>query len=209
MKRREIIVISSAIAVALIVVALQFGVFGVPTGRTVTPPNPAPVVAKDKKVGPSSKQGSGKFKIKGPYIVIDRYANQLFLRTQDSVLLQAECSTGSGAELEDTVTGRRWKFDTPAGVFKVSSKLEDPWWRKPDWAFIEEGTELPRDDRERLDPYMLGEYAIGFGDGFYIHGTLYERLLGVSVTHGCVRLASEDLRKLYARTQIGMYIFVY
>jgi len=208
MKRRDVMVMSSAIAVALIVVVLQFGVFGGLHGRPAIPSAPTADAAKDKNMGQAHKP-VGKFKVKGPYIVIDRYANQLFLRTQDSVLLRAECSTGSGAELEDTVTGRRWKFDTPAGVFKVSSKLEDPWWRKPDWAFIEEGTELPSDDRERLDPYMLGEYAIGFGDGFYIHGTLYERLLGVSVTHGCVRLASEDLRKLYTRTQIGMYIFVY
>jgi lipoprotein-anchoring transpeptidase ErfK/SrfK len=207
-KRRELIILSSAVLLAVGVVALQFGVFGGLNGRQAAPAAES-AEPKAKKPPTASRQEVGKFRVKGPYIVIDRYANQLFLRTQDSVLLSAQCSTGSGAELEDTVTGRRWKFDTPPGVFKVSSKLEDPWWRKPDWAFIEEGEKLPSDDRERLDPYMLGEYAIGFGDGFYIHGTLYERLLGVSVTHGCVRLASEDLRKLYARTQIGMYIFVY
>jgi L,D-transpeptidase YbiS len=91
----------------------------------------------------------------------------------------------------------------------VHTLLKNPWWRKPDWAFIEEGEPLPKDESERLDPEMLGEYAIGFGDGFYIHGTIYERLLGVSVTHGCVRLNTEDLRKLYRRTRIGTYIFVY
>jgi len=209
MKRRELLILASAVLLAVFVVALQFGLYGIPSGQSNPEATEISPEVKGKKTRTTPRSEAGRFRLKGPYIVIDRYANQLFLRTQDSVLLTAECSTGSGAELEDTVTGRRWKFDTPAGVFTVSSKLEDPWWRKPDWAFIEEGTELPDDDRERLDPYMLGEYAIGFGDGMYIHGTLYERLLGVSVTHGCVRLASEDLRKLYARTRIGMYIFVY
>ncbi|MFH2055084.1 MAG: L,D-transpeptidase [bacterium] len=144
-----------------------------------------------------------------PYIVIDRYCNRLFLRTAKSVLLEARCSVGSGAELTDSVTGRHWRFDTPAGVFTIESKLEDPWWRKPDWAFIEEGAALPKSERDRLDSEMLGEYALGFGDGYFIHGTTYKRLLGVSVTHGCVRLDDEDLRRLYEQVRIGSRVYVY
>lgn len=144
-----------------------------------------------------------------PYIVIDRYANKLYLRTSDSVLMSFTCSTGSGAQLEDSASGRRWKFETPGGVFVVHSKLENPWWRKPDWAYIEEGDPIPVDERERVDPNMMGDYAIGFGDGYYIHGTIYERLLGIAVTHGCVRLGADDLRELYATTPIGTLIYVY
>ena len=127
-----------------------------------------------------------------PYIVIDTYGNRLMYRTKDSVLLDADCSTGSGSELYDTLSGRHWLFYTPHGVFKVDSKLSEPWWRKPDWAYIEEKENIPEDERERYDPEMLGDYAIGFGDGFFIHGTIYERLLGINVTHGCVRLGSTD-----------------
>lgn len=144
-----------------------------------------------------------------PYIVIDTYGNRLLLRTRDSVLLDADCSTGSGSELFDSTSGRRWLFYTPHGFFKVDSKLAEPWWRKPDWAYIEENQSLPDKESERYDAEMLGDYAIGFGDGFFIHGTIYERLLGINVTHGCVRLSAEDLKKLYNGVSIGTPIYIF
>ena len=144
-----------------------------------------------------------------PFIVINTHDNTVSLCTKDSALLTARCSTGSGNVLQDSVSGRSWKFATPHGVFRVANKLEQPWWRKPDWAYIEENEPLPGNDQERLDPTTLGEYAIGFGDGYYIHGTLYERLLGISVTHGCVRLGSEDLKRLFDRVRIGDRIYVF
>lgn len=144
-----------------------------------------------------------------PYIVIDTHANKLYLRTDESILLEATCSTGSGGELVDSLTGRRWVFNTPRGVFKISNKIVDPWWRKPDWAFIEEDEAIPKDPRERYDPEMLGEYAMGFGNGYFIHGTLYQRLLGINVTHGCVRLGTEDLKTLYHKVNIGTSVYVF
>jgi len=150
-----------------------------------------------------------KIKPSKPYIVIDTHANILSLRTEDSVLFKGVCSTGSGGELVDSLTSRRWSFGTPSGVFKVTSKLADPWWRKPDWAFLEENEPIPADPSQRLDPEMLGAYAMGFGDNYYIHGTIYERLLGVSVTHGCVRLGSDDLKKLYDLVPIGTPVYIF
>lgn len=150
-----------------------------------------------------------KIKPTKPYIVIDTHANILSLRTEDSILFKGVCSTGSGGELVDTLTGRRWSFGTPLGVFKITSKVSDPWWRKPDWAFIEEDEPIPSDPSQRLDPEMLGAFAMGFGDNYYIHGTIYERLLGVNVTHGCVRLGSEDLKKLYDMVPIGTSVYIF
>lgn len=155
------------------------------------------------------KKKLGRMKPKQPYIVIDRYANRLYLRTEDKIIQEMICSVGSGGELVDSLSGRRWQFTTPSGVFKVGSKLVDPWWRKPDWAFIEENESIPKNERDRYDSEMMGEYALGFGDGYFIHGTIYERLLGVSVTHGCVRVGAEDLRKLYERVSIGTPIYIY
>lgn len=144
-----------------------------------------------------------------PYIVIDTHANKIYLRGEDTVLFEATCSTGSGGELVDSLTGRRWMFDTPRGVFKIKSKIANPWWRKPDWAFIEENEKIPQDPGQRYDPEMLGEYALGFGDGYFIHGTIYERLLGINVTHGCVRVGSDDLKQLYRRVQIGTSVYIF
>jgi L,D-transpeptidase YbiS len=144
-----------------------------------------------------------------PFIVINTHDNSICLRTEDSVLLIARCSTGSGTFLQDSLTGRIWKFTTPHGIFRVTSKLEQPWWRKPDWVYVEENEPLPTNDQERLDPTMLGEYALGFGDGYFIHGTLYERLLGINVTHGCVRVGADDLKALFDSVRIGDRIYVF
>ncbi|MEW6014557.1 MAG: L,D-transpeptidase [Candidatus Zixiibacteriota bacterium] len=164
---------------------------------------------KAKKEIQEAKKSLARLKPAKPYIVIDTHANKVYLRNEDSILLAATASTGSGGEFIDSTTGRKWIFDTPLGVFKVSSKIPHPWWRKPDWAFLEEGEEIPKDQSERLDPNMMGDYALGFGDGYFIHGTIYERLLGINVTHGCVRVGSEDLEKLYNRTPIGTPIYIF
>jgi lipoprotein-anchoring transpeptidase ErfK/SrfK len=148
-------------------------------------------------------------KPKIPYIVIDTHANKLSYRTEDSLFYRFTCSTGNGGILIDSLTGRKWQFNTPRGAFKILNKIKQPWWRKPDWAFIEEGEKPPKEESERLDPEMLGDFALGFGSGYFIHGTVYERLLGVSVTHGCVRLGSEDLKVIYDRVKPGTPVYIF
>jgi L,D-transpeptidase YbiS len=146
---------------------------------------------------------------KGAYIVIDSARNVLFLKKKNEIILQAVVSCGSGSILEEPGGERRWIFDTPRGEFQVKSKIVDPTWVKPDWAFIEEGKEVPKNPDERLEAGVLGDYALGFGDGYFIHGTLYTRLLGRSVTHGCIRVGDKDLKALYEATSIGTRVYVY
>jgi len=143
------------------------------------------------------------------YIVIDRANNRLYLRRDEGVLLDAVCSAGSGILLRDVQGDRHWIFDTPRGRHTVRNRVENPVWKKPDWAFLEEGEPIPRDPDERIEYGTLGEYALYLGDGYMIHGTLYERLLGRSVTHGCVRLGREDLRKVWRSTGIGTQVFIF
>ena len=146
---------------------------------------------------------------RGTYVVIDQTLNRLTLHKDDEVTFEAVCSAGSGMVLKEGATGRTWVFDTPRGKFQVLSKIENPVWRKPDWAFVEEGQPIPTNAAERFEYGTLGEYALYFGNGYMIHGTLYERLLGRSVTHGCIRLGREDLRKVWAMVPVGTPIFVY
>ncbi|KPK81329.1 MAG: hypothetical protein AMS25_07085 [Gemmatimonas sp. SM23_52] len=147
---------------------------------------------------------------KGKYIVIDRTNNRLYLRQNDRVLLEAVASAGSGSILREKGGRKRtWVFDTPQGVFRVLAKTREPVWKRPDWAFIEEGKPIPTDIAERFQYGTLGEYALYFGDGYMIHGTLYERLLGRSVTHGCIRLGRNDLRTLFRTVSIGTPIYIY
>ena len=143
------------------------------------------------------------------YIVVDSRNNVVQLRTRDDVLLEAPCSTGSGKSLKDPNADRTWTFNTPLGVHRVISKSMNPVWRKPDWHYVEENEPLPSDDGERFEHGVLGKYALYFGDGYLIHGTLYERLLGRSVSHGCVRVGAEPLAALYRSADVGTPIFIH
>lgn len=150
-----------------------------------------------------------KLEPKENYVVIDQTQNRIYLMNDGKVVHQAVCSAGSGIVLKDSTRGKKWVFDTPRGVFKVRNRIEDPIWRKPDWAFVEEGKPIPRNPADRIEEGTLGEYALYLEDGYMIHGTLYERLLGRSVSHGCVRVGREDLRVFWKGTQIGTPVYIF
>ena len=145
----------------------------------------------------------------GYYLVINTAANRVILHNGDKVEAEMVASCGSGNVLEDPKGGRRWTFDTPRGVFSIKTKVTDPVWIKPDWAFIEEGEPIPKNRADRAEPGMMGDYALGIGDGYFIHGTLYTRLLGRNVSHGCVRLGDADLEKLYKSLALGTQVFIF
>jgi len=145
----------------------------------------------------------------GTYIVIDTGRNLLSLYKGGEKALEAVCSTGSGRALADPVRHRLWVFDTPHGEFYIRAKYPNPVWVKPDWAFLEEGEPIPRDLAARLAPTELGAYAMDLGDGYLIHGTLYERALGLSITHGCVRLGDRDLEAVYKTVRVGTPVYIF
>ena len=146
---------------------------------------------------------------RGIFIIIDTAENRLTVMNGEKVQKQAVVSCGSGDILEETGGTRKWVFDTPRGEFSVTSKLVNPTWIKPDWAFIEEGEKPPTNFNQRVDNDSLGSYALGFGDGFFIHGTLYTRLLGRNVTHGCVRVGDKDLEEVFQLVPMGAKVYIY
>jgi len=146
---------------------------------------------------------------KGTYVVIDTAANRLYMKKNGETIREMIVSTGSGSVLEETSGGRKWVFDTPRGELEIQSKKVDPVWIKPDWAFLEEGEDVPKSFRERVEENVLGDYAMSLGNGYLIHGTLYTRLLGRNVTHGCVRVGDEDLKTLYNSTKLGTKVIIF
>jgi L,D-transpeptidase YbiS len=146
----------------------------------------------------------------GAYIVVDTARNHLYIKRGKEVLLDAVASTGSGVILDKPDhPGSQWLFDTPRGEFAVQTRLTNPVWIKPDWAFLEEDQDIPSNPADRMEPGVLGDYALGFGKGYFIHGTLYTRLLGKNVTHGCIRLADDDLRTTYKLAKIGTPVMIF
>ena len=146
---------------------------------------------------------------KGVHIVVDTAGNTLLIKNGDKVVRKAAVSSGSGNILADPSGERTWVFDTPRGEFTIKSKARNPNWIKPDWAFIEEEEPIPTNYEDRAEPGVLGDYALGFGSGYFLHGTLYTRLLGRNVTHGCVRIGDADLKALYETVPVGARIYLF
>ena len=212
--RRPILVtlgLVALLAVAFTGTGFDYG--GFPAPRTGDPPAAAKLGADVARLrGENGKLGKALDAQvpAGPYIVINQTHNRLYLKRGKQTVHEAKCSAGSGMVLNEPSGHKRtWVFDTPRGRFKVLYKVEKPVWKKPDWAFVEEGKPLPKRSDERIEYGVLGEYAMHFGNGYMIHGTLYERMLGRSVTHGCIRLGKQDLRVVYAATPPGTPIYIF
>lgn len=146
----------------------------------------------------------------GIYVLVDTYNNRLRVYKNGELLREAVCSTGSGTILKDPEKGREWIFDTPRGERSVQRKVKNPVWVKPDWAFIEEGFQPPKKDSpDRYDDFSLGDYGLYLGDGYIIHGTVFQSLLGQRVTHGCIRLGDQDLEYVYKTVPLGAKVYLF
>jgi hypothetical protein len=143
------------------------------------------------------------------YIVINTTDNRFYLYKNKKLIREGFCSSGSYTMLK-TEGERKWIFKTPKGKYWIQGKTTSPVWRRPDWAFVEEGLPIPsKDDPSRWEYGVLGDYALSIGDGYLIHGTLYKRFLGMPVTHGCVRLNDEDLEAIYNTLSIGSKVYIF
>ena len=151
----------------------------------------------------------GSFSSGQSYIVINTTDNNFLLYKNKKLLRKGFCSSGSYTRLQ-TSNNKQWVFKTPKGKYSILNKRTDPVWKKPDWAFIEEGLPIPSANHEsRFEYGVLGDYALSIGDGYMIHGTIYKRFLGMPVTHGCVRLADDDLEAVYTTLNIGSKVYIF
>ncbi|MEK7382195.1 MAG: L,D-transpeptidase [Elusimicrobiota bacterium] len=143
-------------------------------------------------------------------IVVDAKANKLYVKKGLKLLWQADVSVGRGGLLSDPRSGRKWEFVTPRGEFRIIGKGVNPQWRKPDWAYVEGGEPVPPpEDPSRLVEGELGAYVLNLGDGYLIHGTKSEELLGRPASHGCVRVGAADLEELYQMVPTGTRVVIF
>jgi L,D-transpeptidase ErfK/SrfK len=144
-----------------------------------------------------------------PYLIINTIDNEIDLMSKDILIHRGKCSTGSYILLKAT-NNRKWLFKTPKGMFRVKHKIKNPIWYKPDWAYLEEGSPIPtRYTSDRYEKGVLGDRALSLDDTHLIHGTPYKRMLGMPVTHGCIRLGDEELWIVYDNLVLGCNVFIY
>lgn len=155
----------------------------------------------DKKLA-SKKPGSY-------FLVINSTLNEFTLYKGETMIRKDKCSTGSYILLKNG-DNQQWMFKSPKGEFRIQGKTSDPVWRKPDWAFVEEGLPIPPlGHYTRFEYGVLGDYALSLGQGYLIHGTLYQRFLGLPVTHGCIRLSDDNLELVYRSLNVGAKVYIY
>ena len=148
-------------------------------------------------------------KPKSYYLVINSASNEFVLYKGNELIKKDLCSTGSYVLLKNGAD-QQWMFKTPKGEFRIQGKTTSPVWKKPDWAFVEEGLPVPSANHHtRFEYGVLGDYALSLGHGYLIHGTLYQRFLGLPVTHGCIRLNDANLELVYQSLQVGSKVYIY
>lgn len=143
------------------------------------------------------------------YLVVNSTMNEFYLYKGEELIKKDMCSTGSYVLLKKSEK-EKWMFKTPKGEFKILNKTKDPVWKKPDWAFVEEGLPVPSYNHpSRFEYGVLGDYSLSLGDGYLIHGTLFQRFLGLPVTHGCIRLNDENLELVYKSLPMGSKVYIF
>jgi L,D-transpeptidase ErfK/SrfK len=97
---------------------------------------------------------------------------------------------------------------TPLGATTVISKIRNPAWYPPESIrkeHAENGDPLPKVVGPGPDN-PLGDFAMRLAAGhgeYMIHGTNNPTAVGMSVTHGCIRMYPEDVAALFAVVPVG------
>ena len=97
------------------------------------------------------------------------------------------------------------EWTTPVGKYNIGEKRKDPKWFIP--------ASLQYKYQEKIMPAgpdnPLGEYWMGLeGTSYGIHGTDIPWSVGRLVTHGCIRLYPEDIKKLYNIVKPGTIVTI-
>jgi L,D-transpeptidase ErfK/SrfK len=115
---------------------------------------------------------------------------------------------GGGARVVYTFPVGLGRFDwkTPLGVWRVTAKVRNPIWVMPEDIYQEH---LERDgEADKVVPAgpdnPLGLYKLDLSIPEYgLHGTNVPWGIGMTVSHGCVRLYPEDIERLFSKTPVG------
>ncbi len=124
---------------------------------------------------------SGKFSI-----LVDKSDNELVLSLNDRFFKRYRVGTG--------------KFEkTPAGQFKITDRIAQPTWWRPD------GKAVPFGDKENV----LGTHWLSLDvPGYGLHGTWEPDTVGKQESAGCIRLVNADIEELFTLLPVGTPVVI-
>ncbi|MBB6284216.1 L,D-transpeptidase [Geobacillus subterraneus] len=124
-----------------------------------------------------------------PFVIVNKAINKLALVRDGRIEAVYPVATGVNAEL------------TPEGLFTVTVKAENPYYRKKD---IPGGA-----PNNPLGTRWIGFNARGTDGRIYgVHGTNNPASIGGYVSQGCVRMYNRDVEHLYERVPIGARVLI-
>ncbi len=96
-------------------------------------------------------------------------------------------------------------LETPAGLYHIQEKQENPSWHVPEssWAGSLAGQVIPPGPSNPIKARWMGIF-----EGAGIHGTEETGSLGTSASHGCVRMAIPEVEELYDQVDVGTPIYI-
>jgi lipoprotein-anchoring transpeptidase ErfK/SrfK len=124
-----------------------------------------------------------------PFVIVNKTTNEMAFVNKSRIQTVVNVATGKTEEL------------TPEGIFTITVKAPNPYYRKKD---------IPGGSPEN----PLGTRWIGFDaeetDGriYGLHGTNQPESIGKNVSNGCIRLQNEAIESLYDLIPLGTKIVV-
>ena len=109
------------------------------------------------------------------------------------------------------VTVGKIGHETPHGLYFVENKSRTPDWRMP------EDPDYPEEKWGTI--YKFGEPGNPFAGGFIslhgeepgigLHGTVFDPMVGTASSHGCIRMRTEDLLKIYDSVTVNTPVYLH
>ena len=95
---------------------------------------------------------------------------------------------------------------TPTGRYTIANRAVDPAWTAPDkpWAGAYRNEVVAGGSAEN----PLKARWLGIVDGVGIHGTDATGSLGTRASHGCIRMAVPDVKRLFDRVPVGALVMI-
>jgi lipoprotein-anchoring transpeptidase ErfK/SrfK len=91
------------------------------------------------------------------------------------------------------ISGGKEKYPTPTGTFKIRKLIWNPSWKPPDAKWAKGKKPTPPGHKD--NPMKVVKIFFKEPD-YYIHGTGDVESLGGPASHGCIRMAPDDVAKL-------------
>jgi len=151
-------------------------------------------------------------------IFINSSNQTLYLLKQNSIQFESKISTSCNG-----MGCREGSFQTPIGLHTITSKIGEGLapgtlfkHRRPTSKIIDY---TPSDDKDYITTRImrLGGLENGFNQNdnvdsykryIYIHGTPHKDKLGLSKSHGCIRMRDEDIVELFNQVDVGTLVFI-